>query len=87
MKYVKNTSMEFLDIDDDNIVVYDFDSGDIHYISETGKVILSVLDKELQFEELITKLCKIYSAEKSEIESDVRDFLNELIEKKVVLSL
>ena len=45
MKYLKNQSMEFLDIDDDNVVVYDPDSGDTHYISETGKTILALLDE------------------------------------------
>lgn len=87
MKYIKNNSMEFLEIDDENIVVYDPDSGDTHYISETGKAILSLLDEEIEFDELVSKLCEDYSAERDEIESDVREFLDELIGKKVVLSL
>ena len=87
MKYIKNNSMEFLDIDDENIVVYDPESGDTHYISETGKAILSLLDTEIEFDELVSNLCELYSSERDEIESDVREFLDELVEKKVVLSL
>lgn len=87
MRYIKNNSMEFLDIDDENIVVYDPDSGDTHYISETGKAILSLLDKEIEFDELVSKLCEAYSSERDEIESDVREFLDELVGKKVVLCL
>ena len=87
MKYIKNNSMEFLEIDDENIVVYDSESGDTHYISETGKAILSLLDKEIEFDELVSQLCEAYSSERDEIESDVREFLDELVEKKVVLSL
>ena len=87
MKYIKNNSMEFLETDDENIVVYDPESGDTHYISETGKAILSLLDEEIEFDELVSKLCEAYSAERDEIESDVREFLDELIGKKVVLSL
>ena len=87
MKYIKNNSMEFLEIDDENIVVYDPESGDTHYISETGKAILSLLDEEIEFDELVSKLCEAYSAERDEIESDVREFLDELIGQKVVLSL
>ena len=87
MKYIKNNSMEFLDIDDENIVVYDPESGDTHYISETGKAILSLLDEEIEFDELVSQLCELYSSERDEIESDVREFLDELVEKKVVLYL
>lgn len=79
--------MDFLDIDDKNIVVYDPDSGDTHYISETGKVILLLLEAETEFDELVVELCASYCAERAEIESDVREFLDELVEKKVVLSL
>ncbi len=87
MKYLKNKSMEFLDIDDENMVVYDSNSGDMHYISETGKSILSILDTETDFDELIINLCGMYSADKSDIESDVREFLDDLVIKKVVLAL
>ena len=87
MKYIKNNSMEFLEIDDENIVVYDPESGDTHYISETGKSILSLLDEEIEFDELVSQLCEAYSAERDEIESDVREFLDELVGKKVVLYL
>ena len=87
MKYIKNNAMDFLDIDEENIVVYDPDSGDIHYISETGKAILSLLEAETEFDELVAELCTFYCAERAEIESDVREFLDELVAKKVVLSL
>ena len=86
MKYIKNCSMEFLDIDDENIVVYDPNSGDTHYISETGKTILSLLDVETNFDVLISQLCETNSSEKDVIEKDVLEFLNELVVKKVVLT-
>ena len=35
--------MEFLEIDDDNLAVYDNESGDTHYIDTTGKSILEIL--------------------------------------------
>ena len=87
MKYLKNQSMEFLDIDDDNVVVYDPDSGDTHYISETGKTILALLDENDEVDLLISELCKMYAADKEELRSDVLEFLNELVEKKVLITL
>lgn len=87
MKYIKNKTMDYLDIDDENIVVYDPDSGNTHYISETGKVMLLLLEAETEFDELVAELCASYCAERAEIESDVREFLDELVAKKVVLTL
>ena len=87
MKYLKNKTMDYLDIDDENIVVYDPDSGNTHYISETGKVMLLLLEAETEFDELVAELCASYCAERAEIESDVREFLDELVAKKVVLTL
>lgn len=87
MKYIKNKSMDFLDIDDENLVVYDPDSGDTHYIGEPGKTILSLLEDETEFDALVSKLCELYSAADGEIEADVREFLAELVEKKVVMQL
>ena len=87
MKYIKNKTMDYLDIDDENIVVYDPDSGNTHFISETGKVMLLLLEAETEFDELVAELCASYCAERAEIESDVREFLDELVAKKVVLTL
>lgn len=87
MKYIINNNMEFLEIDDENLVVYDNESGDSHYIDETGKSILKILECETTEEALISQLCEIYSASAEEITSDVREFLKELIEKKVVICL
>ena len=50
-------------------------------------MILSLLDEEIEFDELVSNLCELYSAERDEIESDVREFLDELVGKKVVLYL
>lgn len=87
MMYIRNSAMEYLEIDDDNLVVYDNESGDSHYIDATGKVILEILESEVTEEELIGQLCEIYSATAEEITDDVREFLGELITKKVVVTL
>lgn len=87
MSFVQNKSLEFYDIDDDNMVIYDSDNGDIHYLSGTGRTILFLLSQELRLDDLVSKLCKIYDTSKEEIEHDVQTFMDELIKKKVVLSL
>ena len=87
MKYIKNDAMEFLEIDDENMAIYDPDSGNTHYIDAIGKMILSLLDEEIEEAELINQLCDIYDAAREIITADVHGFLENLVDKKVVLEL
>ena len=87
MKYIKNKALEYLDIDDENLAIYDPDSGDTHYINETGKTILALLDEEIDEAELIDKLCADYFGPKEEISGDLCEFLDGLAEKKVIVCL
>lgn len=77
--------MEFLEIDDDNLAVYDNESGDTHYIDATGKSILEILECDTPEDNLISKLCAMYDVTAVEITDDVHVFLNELVSKKVVI--
>lgn len=84
MKYMKNSSMDFLEIDDEILAVYDPDSENTYYISGTGKAILSLIDGKVNLSELIDKLCEIYSADKCEVERDVTEYVKELERKEVI---
>ena len=87
MKYIKNETMEFLEIDDESMAIYDPDSGDTHYIDAIGMAILSLLDVETEEAELINQLCDMYDADREVITADVHGFLENLVVKKVVLEL
>lgn len=87
MKYIKNEAMEFLEIDDESMAIYDPDSGDTHYIDAIGIAILSLLDEKAEEAELIDQLCDMYDADREIIAADVRGFLEELVGKRVVLEL
>ncbi len=87
MKYQKNPNFEFLDIDDENLAIYDPESGDTHYVDETGKTIISYLDTPTDEESLVNTLCECYIGEKEEIAADVHTFLEELCSKGVVIQL
>lgn len=87
MTFIRNKEMEFLEIDENSLAVYDDRSGDTHYINETGKTIVEILENETTREELISQLCDMYSAPVDEISEGVDVFLDELIDKKVVVCL
>lgn len=85
MRYLKNSNLEFIEIDEDNLVIYNPDNGDTHYINSTGKVILSLLDSATSKIDLIEKICDLYEGTIDEFERDIHVFLEKLIEKGIVI--
>ena len=51
---------------------------------ETALEILQRCDGAKQLDTIVAELATVYSADRSEIESDVRDLLGSLIEKRIV---
>jgi signal peptidase I len=87
MVYQKNKDMEYILVDETSLTVFDSDTGDAHFFDETGIDILNLLDEPRDLESLLVKLCEIYDTSPEEIKADVEQFLNETVEKKVVLAL
>ena len=85
MKYKITEKVDVL-VDNENLAIYDYESGDVHYISGTGKMIFSLLECKTNIPQIIDKLCEIYSANRNELENDVTEFIKELELKKVVIA-
>ncbi len=84
MKYKKNDTMDYIQSDETTLAVFDSDTGDTHLFDETGIDILECLNQACDMEELLDKLCQIYSVAKEDIRKDVENFINETVSKKVV---
>lgn len=82
----KNESMDFIEADDGNVIIFDSESGNTHFIDEIGLDILHILEEETDLETLVSKLSEQYDAPVEEIRADVLEFVEDLIAKKVVLS-
>lgn len=78
--------MEYIDVDEETMVVFDPQTEDMHYMDEIGKFILSLLDKPIEFNSLILQIKDCFEGDSAEIEADVKNFLAELCEKKVVIA-
>lgn len=85
MKYKKNENMDYIPSDETSLAVFDPESGDTHFFDETGIDILNCLEPPCNLDTLVTKLCEIYDAPSQVIREDVKEFLAELVAKKVVL--
>jgi len=86
-KYIKNNAMEYLELDEAETVIYDVEKGNIHYVDEISIIILQQLEKAMSFEELISALLEIFEGDENEIRSDTAEFIEALVEKKILLEV
>lgn len=84
MIYKKNENMDYIQTDDASLAVFDSETGDTHFFDEVGIDILNALSEPCGLEMLLNKLCSIYDASAEDIISDVNEFLDDMISKKVV---
>ena len=84
MIYKKNESMDYIQTDETALAVFDPETGDTHFFDETGIDILNILSEPCDLDMLLSKLCELYNATEEDIKSDVKEFLNVTVEKKVV---
>lgn len=85
MIYKKNDIMDYIQSDESTLAVFDPDSGNTHFLDETGIDILQCLNEPCDLDALLLKLCELYDTKPSEIKNDVIEFLDDLVEKKVIL--
>lgn len=85
MTYERNDKLEYLDTEDGRMVVFDPDSGDTHFLDETGREILMLLEEPLKDTALLRQLAERYEGDEQTIAADLRVFLAELVQKRVLL--
>jgi len=87
MKLQRNKAMDYLEVDEDSMVVFNPKSGDTHFLDGVGLDILKILIELTDFEELILNLSKQYEANEHEIRADVIEFVDTLKSKEIVIEL
>ena len=80
--YVISPKMEYIPLDENEQVIHDTESGDIHYVDEISTIILSHLSKPMTADELIAKLIDTFEGDPDVIRADTLEFLDELAGKK-----
>lgn len=87
MIYQKNNNFDYIQSDDSSLAVFDPNKEAVYFFDEVGIDILNTLSSPHSLDELITDLCKIYNASSEIIESDVKEFLSNAVEKNIVITL
>ncbi|MBE6608163.1 MAG: HPr-rel-A system PqqD family peptide chaperone [Ruminococcaceae bacterium] len=85
MIFKKNDNMDYIPADDTSLAIFDPESGDTHFLSESAIDILNCIEKPCDLDTLLNKLCEIYDAAHEDIKEDVKEFLAEMISKKVII--
>ena len=69
---------------EDATIILNIDTGNYHELNSTGTLIWNeIQNNNLKFSKIVTELKKDFITE--EVENDVRDFLQEMVKKKVLL--
>lgn len=83
MKFQKKQNLAFRIIDGEAFIV-DAEKQMLHNLNETGTRIWQLLEKGKTFDEIAEIICNEFEVSKKESEQDVKDFLKELKEKKLI---
>ena len=86
MTYQRNSNMDYTQLDEVSIVVFDPESGTTHLFDDSSTEIVSMLEEPHEIETLITKLSELYDASTETIKTDTQEFINHLITLNVVLT-
>ena len=82
--YKKNENMDYIEVDDTSMAVFDPETSDTHFFDEIGIDILNILSEPCDIDGLLNKLCDIYEVTPVDIREDVKVFLDEAISKNVI---
>lgn len=68
----------------DEVVMMDIDSGFYFGINGVGSVIWQHLSTAISLEDLVSNLMEEFNVDKQTCESDTMEFINNLLEKKII---
>lgn len=86
MIFKKNTEMEFIETDENSLVVFDPSSGDTCILDDIGVSILRAMGDASDLDTITKLLSEEYGAPLEEIKQDTEEFLFQLVEKGILLS-
>ena len=79
--------MDYLPLDDGGLIVFDPEAGDTHFLDSIGLDIVNAAEDPKSLDELVQILSESYLSDVSVLEHDVKEFLQDLLDKRVFLRL
>jgi hypothetical protein len=82
-RFVQNKAIVQSNIGEE-VVMLDMDSGFYFGLNSVASVIWGMMATEISFEDLIEKLMTVFDVDRSICESDTRELLDQMLEKKII---
>jgi hypothetical protein len=83
MGYIQNKEVIQSKIGDE-VVMLDMESGFYFGLNSVASIIWSLLEQEIAFDVLIDRLMEKFEVERSLCESDTRELIDQMLEKKII---
>ena len=83
MVYIQNKKIIQSKIGEE-VVMLDMESGFYFGLNSVASVIWNLLEQEIAFDVLIDKLMETFDVERSLCESDTRELIDQMLEKKII---
>jgi len=86
--YQKNFEMDFTQLDEESLVVYDSESGDTILFDKQESVFFSLLNEPRNLDTLVAKMSELHDVQPGDdVKSDIEEFLTQMIERNVILKV
>ena len=85
-KYYRNSEMEFIGVED-TLAIFDPTTGDTVVLDKSAFEIISLLEQPASIDEIIKQLCKLFDGNADTIKEDVQEFIESMVEQKILLSI
>ncbi len=69
---------------DNELAIYDNETGEFHFINQTGAVIFELCDSTNTVEDIVWEISDIFSKAPVNVEREVYQFLSSLTEKQLI---
>lgn len=87
MEYIKKSSLEAISLGEgEGSVYFDSDTGDTHILDDVASDILTCFKTGSSIDIAVDNLANIYGTKRSDIENDVKEFVENLISKGLLVA-
>ena len=81
---VRNTDLAYLPAGEGQMVVFDPESGDAHFLDDVGAEILALMEEPTTSEQIADKLSAVYDGDPVRIRADVEAFMRQMRERRII---
>ena len=83
--YKQSPHIQVIPLDDNESVLYDEKSGDMHYINTISRIIFSLFERPQTKEKVVHQLINMFEGEAEQIEKEASEMIDTLYAKRILV--